>query len=123
MTRGATKACPVCGRRSGLFRRWVLMAERCPRCNFKFERDEGHFVGAVGMNTIMSFGLLLLALIVFFIATYPDIPAGPWVFGAAAVFGLVPVILYPISKTLWVAIDLVMRPLEPGESLPADEWA
>lgn len=122
LARGATMACPVCGRRRGLFHRWVKMVDACPRCNLRFERDEGHFVGAVGTNTILSFGLLLIGLIAFFIATAPDIPTGPWVFGAAAAFTLVPVILYPVSKTLWTAIDLVMRPLEPGETLPRERW-
>lgn len=120
--RGATVACAVCGRRRGLFRRWVHMADNCPRCGFKFERDEGHFVGAVGINTILSFAILLFSLITFFVATYPDIPVGPWVFGAAAVFSLVPILLYPVSKTLWSAIDVVMRPLEDGETLPPDQW-
>ena len=122
LARGATLACGVCGRRRGLFRRWVIMADDCPRCGLHFERTEGHYIGAVGINTIVSFGLLVLLLAAFFIATYQDIPAGPWVFGAAAIYGLVPVFYYPISKTLWTAIDLLMRPLEPGEVLPRDEW-
>jgi hypothetical protein len=63
-----------------------------------FERTEGHYIGAVGINTIVSFGLLVLLLSAFFIATHPDIPAGPWVFGAAAIYGLVPVFYYPISQ-------------------------
>jgi uncharacterized protein (DUF983 family) len=120
--RGATKACGVCGRRRGLFRRWVIMADECPRCGLTFERTEGHYIGAVGINTIVSFGLLVLLLSAFFISTYPDIPAGPWVFGAAAIYGLVPVFYYPISKTLWTAIDLLMRPLEPGEVRHPDDW-
>jgi hypothetical protein len=34
----------------------------------------------------------------------------------------VPVFYYPISKTLWTAIDLLMRPLEPGEVRDPDDW-
>lgn len=119
--RGATLACPVCGKR-GLFRRYLEMAERCPRCQLEFERQEGTFVGAVGVNTILSFGLLLGIVITVFIVTYPDIPAGPWVFVAALAFAPVPVLLYPVSKTLWLAMELVMRPLEEGETLPEEEW-
>ena len=29
-----------------------------------------------------------------------------------------PVFFYPFSKTLWLAINLAMRPLEPGEAKP-----
>lgn len=116
--RGATMGCGVCGRRRGLFERWVVMAERCPRCNLRFERSEGHFVGAVGINTLITFALLLVGLIAFFVVTYPDIPAGAWVFAAVPVLALVPVLTYPMSKTLWTAIDLIMRPLEKGEAAP-----
>ena len=119
--RGATKACGVCGRRR-LFRRWVHMEEHCPRCGLKFEREEGAFVGAVGINTIISFGLLLLGMIVFFIATYPDIPTGPWVFLAALAYAPIPFFLYPFSKTIWLAIDLLMRPVTDDEIKPRDEW-
>ena len=98
------------------------MAERCPRCGLKFERQEGTFVGAVGMNTILSFGLLFVGVVVFFVATYPDVPAGPWVFLVALAYAPVPVILYPVSKTLWLAVELVMRPVEPDEILPREEW-
>ncbi len=119
---GLTMACAVCGQR-GLFRRWVVMTADCPRCELHFERHDGHFVGAVGINTALSFTIGLTGLVAFFIATYPDIPTGPPVFligfGAAAV----PLLLYPVSKTLWTAIDLVMRPLEEGEALPPETWA
>ena len=52
------------------------MVERCPSWNLHFERVEGHWVGAVGMNTIFSFVLLFLGLAIFFFITYPDIPMG-----------------------------------------------
>ena len=120
--RGATKGCGVCGRR-GLFRRWVHMEERCPRCDLLFEREEGSFVGAVGINTIVSFGLLLFGMIVFFIVTYPDIPTGPWVFLAALAYAPIPFVLYPFSKTLWLAIELIMRPVTDDEIKPRDEWS
>ncbi len=119
--RGATLACGVCGQR-GLFRRWVHMTETCPRCGLKFEREEGSFVGAVGINTIMTFGLLLIGMVTFFIVTYPDVPAGPWVFAAALAFAPVPILLYPFSKTLWLAFELVMRPVTPDEIKPREEW-
>ena len=41
---------------------------------------------------------------------------------AVPVLALVPLLLYPVSKTLWTSIDLLMRPVEPGEVLPESEW-
>mgnify|MGYP001812848444 FL=1 len=122
LARGLTLGCGVCGRRRGLFRRGVVMVERCPRCSLTFERTEGHYIGAIGINTILSFTALFFGLIVFVAATYPDTPAGAWVFALLPVLALVPLLLYPVSKTLWTSIDLLMRPLEPGEALPETEW-
>ncbi len=60
-------ACPACGQR-GLFRRWFSMAEDCPRCGLHFERIEGHWIGAIGINTIVSFAVLGIVVIVGLIA-------------------------------------------------------
>ncbi len=108
--RGLTKACPLCSERK-LFKRWVRMADQCRSCGLRFERIEGHWVGAVGINTIVSFAVLFLGLSVFFFLSYPEIPMGPWVFMFAGLYGLFPLLFYPNSKTLWTAIDILMRPI------------
>jgi uncharacterized protein (DUF983 family) len=116
--RGLVKHCPVCGQ-GQLFRRWFRMVERCPRCGLRFQRIEGHWTGDLGINTIVSFGALFVTLIVGIVLTYPDIP-GAVLFGAAVgVAVVVPLAFYPFSKTIWVALDLMMRPLEPGELPPS----
>jgi uncharacterized protein (DUF983 family) len=107
--------CCVCGS-GGLFRRWTKLAERCPRCGFLFERSEGQFIGAVGMNTIVTFGAMLVALVVGFIVTAPDIATIPLVILGVGIALVLPVAFYPFSKTTWTAIDLAMAPLEPGEA-------
>ncbi|MEM9563499.1 MAG: DUF983 domain-containing protein [Actinomycetota bacterium] len=112
--RGATLACPACGAR-GHFRQWVRMSERCHRCGLKFERIEGHWIGAIGLNTIVSFGALLVFLVVAVALTIPDIPVGPLVLGNIVVALVVPVLFYPASRTLWTAVDIAMRPLEAHE--------
>lgn len=112
--RGATKRCAVCGK-GRLFRRWFVMLESCPRCGLTFERVPGHYVGALGMNTVVTFGLLLATIVGAMVLTWPDIPFVPTMVAALAVAGLTPLLFYPFSKTLWTAIDLAMRPLRPGE--------
>ena len=74
------------------------MERNCPRCKLHFERIEGHWIGAVGRNTIGSFLLLVAGLAIFFYATYPNIPTGTWVFWFAACFGAIPILFYPNSK-------------------------
>ena len=114
LRRGATMACPACGAR-GHFRHWFQMAERCHRCGLVFERIEGHWIGAIGLNTIVSFGALLVTMIVGVALTIPDIPAVPLTIASLAVAAVVPTLFHPISRTLWTAVDIGMRPLEAHE--------
>lgn len=117
LVRGAFARCPVCG--SGhLFRRGVVMVERCPRCGLLFERVEGHWVGAIGMNTIISFVSLFFAVVFSFVVLSPERPVVPLLVAPLVVGLLVPLLTYPVSKTLWTAIDLAMRPLAAGEADP-----
>jgi len=113
--RAARLRCPVCGA-GRLFRRWVQLVDRCPRCDFTFERRAGQFVGAVGINTIAVFGLLLVALVVGFVLTAPDIAVVPLLGVGLVITVLGPIVFYPFSKTFWTAIDLWMSPLEDGEA-------
>ena len=117
LRRGCLKHCAVCGQ-GKLFRSWFRMLERCPRCDLRFERIDGHWSGDLGINTIVSFGALFVTLIVGFGATYPDVPGIPLFICAVSVALLVPVLFFPFSKTIWLAIDLMMRPLEPQEVKP-----
>lgn len=114
LLRGLTLACPACGAR-GHFRHWIRMKERCHRCGLVFERIEGHWIGAIGLNTIVSFGVLLVSLIISVALTLPDIPIVPLMVGNVALAVVVPVLFFPASRTLWTAVDVAMRPLEPHE--------
>jgi uncharacterized protein (DUF983 family) len=118
--RGITRSCAVCGRR-GLTRRGVTLCEDCPRCGFHFERRPGHFTGAVGMSTIITFGLLLITLLIGLVIQWPDINPGPLLAVMIPIAILVPLVFHPTAKTLWVAIDLAMKPLEAGEAVGGPE--
>jgi uncharacterized protein (DUF983 family) len=111
------KHCAVCGQ-GHLFRRWFTMLERCPKCDLKFERIEGHWTGDLGINTIVSFGALLIVLLVGFLAFWPTPPIAAIIIAAIATAGVLPLVFFPFSKTIWLALDLMMRPLDPGEVLP-----
>ncbi len=91
------------------------MATDCPRCELHFERIEGHWLGAIGINTVLSFGLLLIALVAGLIVTFPDFPLATLVTINVSVAVFAPLLLWPVSRTLWTAIDIAMRPLQPGE--------
>ena len=112
--RGLTRRCPVCGQ-GHLFRHWFRMIDTCPRCGLRFERTEGHWTGDLGINTIVSFGALLVTLLGGFLLTYPDVPGLALLIAVLAVAVVVPVLFFPFSKTIWLAINLQFRPPGPGE--------
>lgn len=120
LARGAARRCPRCGA-GGLFRGWFTMRERCPRCGLRFERIEGHWLGAIALNLVVTEAVFGVILVGGAVATWPD---PPWVTIAAAGIAanvIVPLVYYPFSKTTWTALDLVMRPMELREIADAAE--
>jgi hypothetical protein len=118
--RGLLKRCPICGARK-LFRGWFRMKERCPGCNYLFEREEGFFLGAYVINLAIAQGMVILLAIVPLIvrmANDPDASIWPFVIGGVAGAVLGPMIFYPWSKTIWTAFDLMLRP--PSAREPTD---
>lgn len=114
--RGLTRRCPLCGD-PAVFTSWFNQRERCPTCNYPTTRVADQWIGALGMNTIVSFGTLLAAIAVGFAVTYPDPPVATLLVVAVSVAVAVPVLFFPVSKSLWSAIDMAMRPPEPSDDI------
>jgi uncharacterized protein (DUF983 family) len=114
--RGITKRCPRCGSRH-LFSRWFDLAPDCPRCGYRFEREEGFFLGAYVINLAIS-ELAVVAVVVALIvkeANGGQVDLVPWISWAIGLQLVLPILAYPFSKTIWAAFDLIMRPLDPAE--------
>lgn len=96
------------------------MIDTCPRCGLVFEQEDGYWVGALTINTIVSLTLfsVLIGLVVGI--TWPNIPVYPTML-VGSIGGIAfPFVYYPYSKTIWVAIDLAfLNPwrMEPGTGL------
>ncbi len=119
LRRGLALRCPVCGT-GGLFfqpghRLRLGLPERCNGCGLRFDREAGHWAGSFGLNTIVSFTALFAVLIIGLIVTWPNPPAVPLIVVALGVALIVPIVFAPWSATLWLVIDLRLRPLDPGE--------
>lgn len=91
------------------------MVDRCPKCGIFFEREEGYWTGAVAINTIVTEMVFAIVLIIGVILTWPDIPIAPILVIALILNATVPLFFYPYSKTIWVALDLILHPLEERE--------
>src|SRR5437764_1182256 len=112
--RAVRKKCPVCGG-GGLFTRWFTMKDVCPTCGFRFEREEGFFLGAFVINIAVTEAAMFVALIAGVGLTLPDPPTLLLVVLGLVSAVLVPLFTYPFSKTVWSAFDLGMHPLDAWE--------
>lgn len=114
--RGLTRRCPLCGRR-GIFETWFRSRDRCPTCHFPTTRVEDQWLGAYGMNVIVSFTVLAVSIGIGFAVTYPDPPVAVLFAVLATTAVVFPVVFYPLAKSLWSAIDLAMRPPDPADDV------
>lgn len=110
--RGLFRRCPQCGDRRAFFTKWFVRGERCAGCGLRWERNyEGFMLGAMAMSFITTGGSLLITMGVGVTASYPDMALVPVLISTVAVTLLVGVFGYPVSYTLWQAIDLYLRPV------------
>lgn len=116
--RGATRRCARCGE-GRLFRRWVTMAERCPRCGHKYERSDGFWLGSIMMNMAFTFFVFLVVFFGGLALTWGNTPWLAFLVGALLLNLLFPVFFHPFSRTLWVGMEMAARPLEPQEVVDA----
>lgn len=116
LLRGLARRCPLCGG-GHLFTSFFEVRDRCPRCHFPIRREEGHWLGAVGINTVVTLGLLLLTILVGFALTWQERRAVPVFVAAFLVAGITPLAFFGSSQTLWSAIHLAMRPVEPADDV------
>jgi uncharacterized protein (DUF983 family) len=111
--RGLLRRCPWCGSRRTFIRRWLGKRERCQTCGIRWHREEGIEFGALMLNTAFTFAAIAVAMIIGFVGAGTDVAVVPLIsvcFGLAVV---VPLIVYPFTFTLWLAIDLAgHRPTE-----------
>ncbi len=70
-----------------------------------FDGSPGHWVGSVGMNTILCVISLLLTIVISTLLLWPDLEVIPMLLPALIVGLISPVLLYPVSQTLWTALD------------------
>jgi uncharacterized protein (DUF983 family) len=116
LARGITRRCAWCGDRKAYFTGWFQRQERCRSCGHAYRRGDVAFeLGATTANIILTFGSLLLVILVLIAATAPSVPVVGVVVAASVVALGGPALFYPLSFTLWQGIDLWMRPPTPAE--------
>ena len=114
---GATRRCARCGG-GRLFRRYFTMVDDCPRCGLHFEREPGYWAGALAINIGIAGAVFVAVFVTALVLTVPDVPVAPLLAVLIPLMILTPILAYPFSKTLWVAVDrALLQHLDPNERL------
>ena len=99
--------CPHCGE-GRIFRHWFSMHTHCPACGLSLA--VGNRVGAYVLNLVVAEFVLMIVLAIIVLRTWPDPPYDALQYLAPALMLITPLLFYPFSKAIFVAIDLAMHP-------------
>ena len=114
--RGALLRCPRCGGR-GIISGWFSMQRRCPTCHLILDRGESsdYWLGAYTINFIVAEFVAVLLIVALILFTLPDIRWTVVQYAAIVAAVAMPIVFFPFSRTLWLALDLWARPAERGD--------
>jgi uncharacterized protein (DUF983 family) len=114
--RGALLRCPRCGGR-GIIKGWFSMQRRCPSCNLVLDRGESsdYWLGAYTINFVVAESVAVLLIVALILFTLPDIPWNTVQYASIIAAVVMPLLFFPFSRTLWLALDLWARPSERGD--------
>jgi uncharacterized protein (DUF983 family) len=120
--------CPNCGG-GPILKNWFKLHVRCGSCGIRTERGEhDYFMGSMMLNFVMTGGLLLVAIYTLLItngATDSTWDLLQW--GGPVAMVVLPFVLFPFSKLIWLAFDIMLRPVTEQElewhRSAASEWS
>lgn len=102
--------CPACGS-GGIFKSWFKLEDRCPRCGFVYQRGEhGYQIGSMALDLVVPLVIWFFSFFGLLYATWPNPPWFLLQWGSVAFMVGFPILFYPMSHTLAIALDLVVRP-------------
>lgn len=102
--RGITHACPKCGARN-THEKYFTIKKNCDTCGLKFEKEHGYWTGAIAINFIIAGGMIAIGLLIGLVATAPNFPVIPLMSILLPIAIFVPILAYPFTYTIWMAID------------------
>ena len=113
--RGLRLRCPNCGQ-AGILASWFTLRHRCPHCGLVLDRGESdYFLGAYLVNLVAV--ELIVTAVMFAIgwALWPRVPWTALTWGGVVIAALAAVACYPLTKSLWLAFDVMLRPVTEEE--------
>jgi uncharacterized protein (DUF983 family) len=108
--------CPNCGG-GKVLRNWFRLQRRCGRCGIRLERGEAddYILGGMFFNIVLAELLFAFALMVVLIVMWPNVPWAGIEYTLVAAMIAAPIALYPVSRLMWLALDLLLRPPDETE--------
>ena len=107
--------CPNCG--GGHVLTWRAgVRDHCSACGLRFRRsDDNYFSGAMFFGLLIGETIFAVSLLATIVASWPNVPWDAITYIAPAGMLVVMLLLIPISKVVWLGVDLLVRPATPAE--------
>lgn len=120
LSRGLIRKCAWCGGKGSFFTSWFGKSDRCQTCGLGWERGyEGFELGAATMGVFMTFGSIIVWMI---ISVVTGVALVPLLVVAGVLAVCIPIFGYPITYTVWFGVDLAIRPPSDEDLLAAMQW-
>lgn len=113
--RAIVAKCPWCGSRRTFLAGWFKRYDRCRTCGVSWHREEGFELGTITINTIVTFASIAIAMGVGFAVWGTDVPLVTFMAIVGAIAVLMPIAIYPLTYTIWLAFDLAVKPPDRAE--------
>lgn len=108
-SRAVRRRCPACGR-ARIFTGWARMLDQCPSCGLVLQRrEDGYTLGGLWLNLLFAELVTATLFIAVLVGTWPRPPWELLKIGLPALALITPILFYPFSKTLFLALDLSVR--------------
>ena len=101
--------CPRC-RTGKIHQRRLTMFERCSVCGLKYEREQGYFLGAMGVSYVLGLSVLAALLAVLSLAVFPQWHAYKTIPIALVLYLPLLPLLVRASRVLWIHFDRLVDP-------------
>ena len=114
--RSLVLCCPRCGGRPVLAS-WFRLRERCLHCGIRLERGEetDYYLGGMFFNIVLAELLFAVVFTIWIVSVWPRVPWTVVQYTLAIAMVTAPIVLYPVSRLMWLALDLLLRPPDDTE--------
>lgn len=72
-------------------------------------------MGALFFNFLIGAGSVLFGALALMIATWPDVPWNGLTYGTPVVIVIALTLFFPVSKVVWLTVDVLVRPVTEAE--------